>query len=368
MEKEIASVIKYALSLLLILPLLGGCIADNEKSTGPAVEEALTDETDDDQPAIAYADYVFTEYDWQTAEPDVVNERLCSESANPDAVSDPINIDCALEGASFAPSASANEAAADEIVIMAYNLERGHYVDEQIAAILENDEVAVPDIILISESDRGCERTSFRNVIRAYAEALGYYYIYGVEYLELYTDGAGEQKSCEHGNGIVSRFPLGNAELIRHNQTDTWGGRLGGRMTIHATADTGERYLHLYSLHMSSGADETSYRASLINELIAHAADKPFDVIIGGDTNAWVYSMDLASGASNDQVIVNLTEAGYHDSHRELEYGDRISLSSGLVLDLIFANRDIFQNPAVCPAAICEGLSDHLPVWATILP
>ena len=110
----------------------------------------------------------------------------------------------------------------DEIVLCAYNVEHGLRMDDQLSAFFGDGGVPTPDVLLISEADRGCTRSGNRNVARDYARALDMYYVYGVEFIELprfWGPGGGVRHRCEHGNAIVSRFPLGNVELIRHFPT-----------------------------------------------------------------------------------------------------------------------------------------------------
>src|SRR6185295_978707 len=115
-----------------------------------------------------------------------------------------------------------------------------------------------------SEVDRGCQRTQFRNVARDYARALGYFYVYATEFVELPGDrgatGPYDPPLCEHGNAIVSRYPLGNVRAIRHAAQRSWytppefpdpdEPRLGGRIAITADARIGDRLVRLYSLHL----------------------------------------------------------------------------------------------------------------------
>lgn len=68
----------------------------------------------------------FVEFAWGPREPDVRSERLCREAADPDHAGDTTFIDCVVEGATFAAAAPPP---ADEIVVLAYNVERGFQAD-----------------------------------------------------------------------------------------------------------------------------------------------------------------------------------------------------------------------------------------------
>ncbi len=314
--------------------------------------------------------FAFQEFPWLPDEPDPRVQRLCLGSP------DKIRIDCALEGASFAP---AHPQPKDEIVVMAYNIERGYRSAEQIDLLLQDPDIPRPDVILISEADRGCSRTGYRNVLRDYAKALGMYYVFGVEFIELPRIwGAGRcvKAPCEHGNGILSRYPLGNVRLIRHDANKSWHNRLlaalrfgqprlGGRMAIAADVKVGDRYLHVYSLHFESRG-KGRYRAAQAAELAGDGLAQPYNVVIGGDANAGLYYSDLRRGASDDATTQAFFQRGYVDAHAGLPLTERITSPPDGVIDLIFGHGPIFSAAGVGAASSWGALSDHLPVWARV--
>ncbi|MCG8417642.1 MAG: hypothetical protein MJE77_06815 [Proteobacteria bacterium] len=133
------------------------------------------------------AGYEFDEFGWSSQVPDVSIDRLCAEAADPDGAAEKVFVDCRLEGASFVTTPAPVK---DSLVIMAYNIERGLALDEQIAWLLGPDSPD-PDVILLSEADRGCSRTQRRDVTRELARVLGMYYIFGVEFIELPRESGG---------------------------------------------------------------------------------------------------------------------------------------------------------------------------------
>lgn len=103
------------------------------------------------------------------------------------------------------------------------------------------------DIIILNEVDIGLPRTAYRNIAEELAKALGYNYVYGVEFLELDPSnlGTGDSRWSEkdalvedpgfkledidaekykglHGNAILSRFELGNARILRLPSCHNW--------------------------------------------------------------------------------------------------------------------------------------------------
>ena len=268
----------------------------------------------------------------------------------------------------------------------AYNVERGLRLDDQLTAVTAADTVPAPDILLLSEADRGCSRSGNRNVARDYAAALGMYYVYGVEFVELprlWGPGGGRvRQPCEHGNAIVSRYPLGNVRLIRHADARSWHSRtqrflrvgqprLGGRVALAADVRVGDRLLRVYAVHFESGrlsvtsSDRSRYRVAQARELIDDAADLEHGVIIGGDMNVVDYR-PAADGRPTDDTMASLFEAGYVDAHAAVSASERPTSDSGKIIDLIVGRNMRFHDAGVGPPSTWAPLSDHVPVWARV--
>ena len=301
------------------------------------------------------------------ASPPDTSVRLCPASADPEGAADKVDIECALEGSC---PASSVPSPVDALVVMAYNIERGLQLDAQLAAFADGT-LPSPDVLLMSEADRGCARTSGRNVAWEYAQALGMYHVYGVEFVELPREGADITAPCEHGNAILSRYPIGNVRLVRHETNLSWyenesEPRLGGRMALLADIAVGDRIVHVQSLHFESGVNDGPIRAAQAAELAALGNAQPHPAIIGGDTNAGLYVLDLVNGTNNEATVDAFFDAGYIDTHASLAPQMRATHPPGLILDIMFVKDRAVTDPAICPTAQCSGLSDHLPIWATI--
>jgi endonuclease/exonuclease/phosphatase family metal-dependent hydrolase len=268
----------------------------------------------------------------------------------------------------------------DGVVVMAYNVERGLRADEQIEALTNDPAMPAPDVILMSEADRGCERTACRNVARDWAKALSMNYVYGVEFVELPRlwgpAGGRLRRRCEHGNAILSRYPLGNVRLIRHDVNRSWHScwqrlfrvgepRLGGRMALAADVKLGERYLRLYSVHFESQGGQ-AYRPAQAVELAEAGLGSPHGVLVGGDMNCVEYREDLASGSATDGVTQALLGQGYADAHSAMAPEQRATSRSGYPIDLIFGRGVSFAGAGIGDKGAWGELSDHLPVWARV--
>lgn len=261
----------------------------------------------------------------------------------------------------------------------AYNVERGLQWERQIELFLREPGMPRPDLLLLNEADRGCSRTAYMNIAREYARALRMCYVFGVEFLELpRLFGAGRRirSRCEHGNAILSRYPLGNVQVLRFpsNRSWLWHGlsplfgepRLGGRMALRADVKVGESYLRVYAAHLESGRGDERLRGEQAGELVRDAVGSPLPVLIGGDINCGTYFADLRYGATGDAATQALFRHGYADAHADLPLAARMTTASGVVVDLILGRGIRFSAAGVGPRAGWSGLSDHLPVWATV--
>lgn len=319
----------------------------------------------------------FREFEWQGRAPDVRTERLCDEAADPDHAADTTFVHCTIEGDSFATTPPAPKR---EIVVLAYNIERGFGQDAQLDLLLHDPTVPVPDVLLLSEVDRGCRRTQFRNVARDYAQAFGGYYVYATEFVELPGDrgetGPYDPPLCEHGNAIVSRWPLANVRQIRFAQNRSWytpvghpnpdEPRLGGRVAIAADIRIADHLLRVYAAHLESNPP-LAVRDAQVREILDDAKSVFWPVVVGGDLNT--YEMVFAiHGGFEDQNMQAFREAGFRDAHAALSLAERTTAIDqiALVIDLLYARGVKTLAPGICPGARCDALSDHRPVWATV--
>lgn len=310
------------------------------------------------------AAYPFEEFPWQQ-DIDAEQSRLCPEAfANPYAISDSVFIDCMMEGANFTVGEAPPK---DEVLVMAYNIARGYSFQQIRDMLLNNQEVEVPDILLVSEADRGCKRTGNINIACELARSLGMYYAYGVEYYEI-------ADSCEHGNAILSRYPLGNVRMMRFQRQGryylTGGGggeeRLGGRIALFADVKIGEKILHVYSTHLEAYFFDNEIKIAQSRQLAEDAEAQPFNVVAGGDMNSYTYS--FSSPPEADYQIAEFLQRNLEDAHAALPLHQRYTTHDPmeLIIDLIFSRPATSRLPGIGSDSLWGTFSDHLPVWATI--
>ena len=213
-------------------------------------------------------------------------------------------------------------------------------------------------------------RTGKKHLARYYAEQLQMNYIFVVEFVELNQQTNGSHLAeCEHGNAILSRFPLGNAKALRHPHQVAWFDkdepRLGGRVALSADVQIGDSVLHLYSVHFESSISENP-RDTQARQIAEAGLKKPFPVIVGGDFNSGLLAIELKFGGEIDQTARQFTALDYVDAHHSLPPLDRITEPEhSFILDLLMSRPGSLHSPRVGAPEVWDGLSDHRPIWAT---
>ena len=186
--------------------------------------------------------------------------------------------------------------------VAAWNLERCLFPQRSARHLMGRH----PEVILLSEMDKGMARTGQQNTIAKMAEALDMHYAFGVEFFEMGLGGPTERAFCSddtnqqgwHGNGILSSVPFEKLALIRLDEKGHWFSldanpdadpdqpRIGGRMAVAALLLTEMGPLCVVSTHLESNtgaAHRLAQFGQLLDAVDAFAPDVP--VIIGGDLN-----------------------------------------------------------------------------------
>ncbi len=191
---------------------------------------------------------------------------------------------------------ASRESAGESLTAMAWNVERLRHVD----AIAETISGQAPDVVLLSEVDKGMARSGNGHLLSRLADRLGHSFAYGVEFLELGTgneaeqaaNGGAENTEGFHGNAITSAVPLLRLFLIRFDAAGAWflpehgQPRVGGRMALGGQVMVGDRRVTVISVHLENRtapagrADQTRH---LLDAIDRYDAEAP--VLIGGDFN-----------------------------------------------------------------------------------
>lgn len=303
---------------------------------------------------------------------------LSREARDPSALrGHSTRLQVSLEGGGPTPRGS--EGPPETLRVAAYNLERGRSFAGQLELLRSHPELAGADLLLLSECDRGCDRVARRHVARDLAEALGLHWAFAVQYVELpdrpscpRRPGDRVQRPCEHGNAILSRYPLQRVRQIRHATTASWAShprepRFGGVVTLAAELPWAGERLRLYSAHLDSGLFQDPLRVAQAEDLVRDAADHRGPCLIGGDLNAFRYAVDLWLGTRWDPTPEVLRAAGYEDAHASLPPWRRgtTDRSYGVrgAIDLVFTRGLEIRG---CGIVKTRGLSDHFPIWVEV--
>lgn len=257
------------------------------------------------------------------------------------------------------------------LTVMTWNIERGRLWGQQLD--LFGAAMPVPDVLLLSEVDRGCERSGGLDIARVYAERLQMkHVVYATEFLETRVNASGKREyACEHGNAILSRYPLtdvGAFFFASKTRAYLIGGvssenRLGGRSAVKATVLAGDKRLQVFSTHLESFSLYEKFRQAQARELQQRAAAQQVPTVIAGDLNDFLFS--LTGGAS--PMRGSFVRSGYQDTHRGFS-GRRSTIKDPLrlVIDFLYVKGATYSGAGICPEAACYAVSDHRAVWAQI--
>lgn len=191
---------------------------------------------------------------------------------------------------------ASRESAGDSLTVIAWNVERLRHVD----AIAGTIAGQAPEVVLLSEVDKGMARSGNSHLLGVLAERLGHAYAYGLEFLELgngneteqAVNGKAENMEGFHGNAITSAVPLLRPFLVRLDAAGAWflpehgQPRIGGRMAIGGQVMVGERRVTVVSVHLenrTAPAGRADQARHLLDAIDKYDADAP--VLIGGDFN-----------------------------------------------------------------------------------
>jgi len=280
---------------------------------------------------------------------------------------------------------------ADVLTIAAWNMERCKHVEASASVLRERG----VDLVLATEMDWGCARSSQRHTTAELAAMLGFGHVFGVEFVEL---GLGDARETDehagqsnlhglHGNAILSRYPFGRVALIPLEAGGSWylsdkkegQSRIGGRNVIAAEICTPGGPIWVVSAHFeseSTPALRAAQAALTVTGLKALTGDLP--VIVGGDFNLKALPPDdladmaiLETPGATEPMFDVFAGAGFDWRSANIpgvttrRHPWQTPLP-GLKLDWLFVRGAVGRNPWIAPALGKDGtvLSDHEPIGA----
>jgi endonuclease/exonuclease/phosphatase family metal-dependent hydrolase len=294
--------------------------------------------------------------------------------------------------------------AGQSLRVVAWNVERLRYGD----AIGETLRGLAPDVVLLSEVDKGMARTGNGHPLATVAERLGHAFAYGVEFVEL-DAGSDEERAAAgdtpdeegfHGNAVTSAVPLMRPFMIRFDLSGRWFApepgqpRIGGRMAIGGQVRLGATTITLVSVHLDNRC-EPEERAEqtriLLDAIDQYDAAAP--VLIGGDFNtltagvAWKTANRAAWDAElkerperlirvepYEPLFKVMAGRGYDwkaantlDQPTQRRSAEMAHLPTGRI-DWFFTRGLEARDPAVIPAVLPDGSpsSDHEALLVTV--
>ncbi|MEO0384740.1 MAG: endonuclease/exonuclease/phosphatase family protein [Pseudomonadota bacterium] len=271
------------------------------------------------------------------------------------------------------------------VSVVAWNLERGLFPEDSAAHIAPFR----PQVVLLSEMDKGMARTKQRDTTAAMAAKLGMHHVYGVEFHEMDLGGPSERQFCDddvnaegwHGNAILSAAPFERLRLIRLDDHGHWfvpgdgaadsdQPRVGGRMAIAAVikVDYGEACFVTTHLESAAGVEHRDRQMRvLLDALEDFAPDMP--VIIGGDLNTGNHLPDF--DWRRETLFETARQAAYHWDANAQGTTTRPSLitlnpSAVMKLDWFAARGVSSKDNRIVPSTDNNGrpFSDHDAVTA----
>jgi endonuclease/exonuclease/phosphatase family metal-dependent hydrolase len=289
--------------------------------------------------------------------------------------------------------------------VAVWNVERLRHV-EAIAELLTRHR---PDVILLSEVDKGMARSGNRHGLVDLTDKLGHHFAYGVEFVEL---GLGDESEVAansdrqntfgfHGNAVTSAIPLHRPFMVRLEADGGWFGpargqqRVGGRMAIGAQIEVGGRWVTFVSVHLesnSSPAQRKTQMSHLLDVIEKYDAGAP--LLIGGDLNTSTVDRTqdrdrefrraefladpgrLLEVEANEPLFQELADRGFDwrassvpGKATERSQPGQPMRSLGKI-DWIFTRGLRAATPAIVPALGADGtpISDHDCLLVTVTP
>jgi endonuclease/exonuclease/phosphatase family metal-dependent hydrolase len=239
------------------------------------------------------------------------------------------------------------------LTIVSWNIERGVQLPQITAAL----KAIAPDVALLQEVDRYCNRSGNRDIARELGIALGMNWISAGEFQEVGE--ASGAPAAVTGQAILSRDPIVDPAVIVFEDQATLRWRLnpmqprrGGRVALRARTAG----LTVYSVHLESGGDDRLRTTQLDDVLADHARREAGErVVIGGDFNNRVAFQSFMFDGLRRSGFVDALPSGLADRQTSINHRHEI--------DWIFT-KGIARGTGRIERV--EQASDHYPVIAAI--
>ena len=258
--------------------------------------------------------------------------------------------------------ASGHSAAAAELRVLDWNIDRGHNLPRLADGIKSQH----PDIAILQEVDLNARRTDRKDVAAELARRLKLNYVFGPEFQEL-SQGSDNDPAYQ-GQAILTSLPVVRTRILRFSRQSqfwaprpylpTWAmfqRRVGGRIALVSELRFRDRPLVVYNLHLESRSAGEIQLAQL-DEVLRDASHYPPDtpILVAGDFNT---KYRKCTG----EVLERMRKAGYQNAAGDNRPRTHVIVGA---LDWIFARGPIHLEGAQVHRDI-PG-SDHFVLSARI--
>ena len=185
---------------------------------------------------------------------------------------------------------------------VAWNIERGARLDDQLQAFRSHDYLRDSDVLLITEADCGMARSGNRMVSEVLARELQMVQVFAPCYIALgkgsgvERDVAGDNRFGLHGNALLSRYPIRDVRLIPlKNGIDKMAHRekrLGRQVAIAAVIDFPQGPVETLCVHLDANATQ-KHRCRQMESVVS-AISPNLPVVLGGDWNTSTHDSSRA--------------------------------------------------------------------------
>lgn len=197
--------------------------------------------------------------------------------------------------------------ASDSVSAVAWNIERGSYLESIISRLGEHEHLADKDLYLLTELDYGMARSDNLFVAQEIAKALRLNYAFAPIYIAL-QKGSGVESEVEgenthsiHGLAMFSRYPMKNAHAVPlPNGKDKMLGkekRLGYLRALIADIEHPAGEFRAVTLHLDAHCSR-KHRHRQLKIVLDHLSTLPhLPTVIGGDWNTSTYNSQNSTRA-----------------------------------------------------------------------
>lgn len=195
----------------------------------------------------------------------------------------------------------------DHVSAVAWNIERGNYLEGIIDKLKNHDDLKDKDLYLLTELDYGMARSGNHFVAQKIAKALKLNYAFAPIYVALQKGSGvesevfGENKQSIHGISMFSKYPLNKVHTVSlPNGKDKMAGkekRLGYLRVLIANVDHPLATFRAVTVHLDAHCSR-KHRQLQVEMILKHLETLPrLPTIIGGDFNTTTHNAQNATRA-----------------------------------------------------------------------